>query len=93
MEIGESDMVEIGCSIFRCENLTALNLNSVNFPKIPSNFSEGILNLDDAMLEGFIMLCPHLPDLGIRTCLDLRKLNIHSSNLMHLYIGYLSRNF
>ena len=103
VEIGESDMVEIGDSLFSCENLTALTLNSVNFPKIPSNFRvfrflrtfycKGIANMDDAMLEGFIKLCPHLRNLGIRACLELTKLNIHSSNLMHLSIGYLSRDF
>jgi hypothetical protein len=49
--------------------------------------------MDDAMLEGFIKLCPHLRNLGIRACLELTKLNIHSSNFMHLSIGYLSRNF
>ena len=103
VEIGESDTVEIGDSHFRCVNLTALTLNSVNFPKIPSNFRvfrfqrtfyyKGIPNMDDAMLEGFIKLCPYFGNLGIRPCLELTKLNIHSSNLMHLYIGYLSRNF
>lgn len=33
VEIGESDTVGIGDSLFSCENLTALTLNSSQFPK------------------------------------------------------------
>lgn len=92
-----------GDSIFRCQNLILLQLKLVKFPKIPNDFRVfrfprvfncyGTLNVNDAMLERFMKLCPHLRYLGIRACFNLRKLNIRSSYLMHVNIGYLSPNF
>ncbi|XP_059067739.1 putative FBD-associated F-box protein At5g56440 [Cryptomeria japonica] len=96
--LNTSSMVELGDSIFS-ENLTALIVNYIDLPKVPTNF--GVLrslktlyfmeirNVDDAMFEGFMDLCPHLLILGICGCLGLKNLNIRSSNLMYLNLGIL----
>ncbi|GLJ45335.1 hypothetical protein SUGI_0954220 [Cryptomeria japonica] len=93
-------MVELGDSVFRCENLTALLLKRINLPMIPNNFGVfrslktlyclGILNLDDVMFEQFMAICPHLRNLGISCCKALRNLNIRSSNLRYLQLSLLS---
>ncbi|GLJ45307.1 hypothetical protein SUGI_0953740 [Cryptomeria japonica] len=95
--LNTSSMVELRDSIFRCENLTALIGNYIDLPKVPTNF--GVLrslktlyfmeirNVDDAMFEGFIDLCPYLRILGICDCLGLKNLNIRSSKLMYLNLG------
>ncbi|XP_059067742.1 putative FBD-associated F-box protein At5g56440 [Cryptomeria japonica] len=96
---GASPMMELGDSIFSCENLTVLTVQYIQLPKMPTNFGvfrslkavryAGIPNLDDAMFEGFMDLCPHLQDLGILRCLGLKNLNIQSSNLMWIHLGAL----
>ncbi|GLJ45414.1 hypothetical protein SUGI_0956090 [Cryptomeria japonica] len=93
-------MAELGDCVFSCENLTALIVKFINLPRVPTNFGAfrylktlyfvGILNMDDAMLEDFMAVCPHLRNLGIRGCLELEHLNIRSSNLMYLNLGILS---
>ncbi|GLJ45316.1 hypothetical protein SUGI_0953940 [Cryptomeria japonica] len=96
---GASPMMELGDSIFSCENLTVLTVQYIQLPKMPTNFGvfrslralryAGIPNLDDAMFEGFMDLCPHLQDLGILGCLGLKNMNIRSSNLMWIHLGAL----
>ncbi|GLJ45314.1 hypothetical protein SUGI_0953890 [Cryptomeria japonica] len=94
-----SSMVELGDSIFSCENLTVLMVQYVQLPKIPTDF--GVFRslktlycicmskLDGPMLEGFIDLCQQLQNLGIRGCMGLKDLNIRSSNLMYIHLGVL----
>ncbi|XP_057845046.1 F-box/FBD/LRR-repeat protein At5g56420-like [Cryptomeria japonica] len=98
--LNASTIVELGETVFRCENLTALVLKSINLPMIPNNFGVfrslkklycwGNLNLDDAMFEQFMAVCPHLRNLGIGGCRGLRNLIIRSSNLMYLQLTVLS---
>ncbi|GLJ45313.1 hypothetical protein SUGI_0953880 [Cryptomeria japonica] len=96
---GASPMMELGDSIFSCENLTVLTVQYIQLPKIPTNvgvfrslkalYYFAIPNLDDAMFEGFMDLCPHLQDLWILGCLALKNLIIRSSNLLYILLGAL----
>ncbi|GLJ45334.1 hypothetical protein SUGI_0954210 [Cryptomeria japonica] len=98
--LNASTMVELGDSVFRCDKLTALLLESIILPMIPINFGVfrslktlycvDILNLDDIMFEQFMVVCPHLRNLGIGGCMGLRNLNIRSFNLRYLQLTVLS---
>ncbi|GLJ45337.1 hypothetical protein SUGI_0954260 [Cryptomeria japonica] len=98
--IDASTIMELGDSFFRCENLTALQLKYINLPMIPNNFGVfrslktlycmGVLNLDDAMFERLMAVCPHLRNLGIGMSEGLRNLNIRSSKLRYLKLKVLS---
>ncbi|GLJ45332.1 hypothetical protein SUGI_0954190 [Cryptomeria japonica] len=100
--IENSSMVDIGDSVFKCENLTTLQLKFINLPKIPTDFGVfrylktffcfDMPNVDDATFKGFMDLCPHLRNLGICGCLRLKNLNIHSCILMYLNLGIVRPN-
>ncbi|GLJ57519.1 hypothetical protein SUGI_1338420, partial [Cryptomeria japonica] len=95
-------MVDLGESLFRCKNLTVLKLKSINLPKVPSNFGgfQSLKtfyvfdnpNLDDATLQEFMNMCPHLQILSIRGCVGLKKLKIRASNLICVHLGFLNPN-
>ncbi|XP_057852566.2 putative FBD-associated F-box protein At5g56440 [Cryptomeria japonica] len=97
-----SSVVELGDSVFSCENLTAIIAKFINLPQILTDlgafrflktlYCDAIFNMDDAMFEGFMALCPHLQNLGIRGCLGLKHLNIRFPNLKYLDLGILSRD-
>ncbi|GLJ45317.1 hypothetical protein SUGI_0953950 [Cryptomeria japonica] len=97
-----SSMVELGDSIFSCENLTVLMVQYVQLPKIPTDFKFFrslktlycicMSKLAGPMLEGFIDLCPQLQNLGIRGCMGLKNLNIRSSHLVYIHLGVLRPN-
>ncbi|GLJ45306.1 hypothetical protein SUGI_0953690 [Cryptomeria japonica] len=99
MRFKASSIAELGDSIFRCDNLTTIIVNNINFPKVPTNFGTlrslktiycvDIWNVDDAMFEGFMDLCPHLKNLMISSCFGLKNLNLRSFNLTYLNLGIL----
>ncbi|GLJ45322.1 hypothetical protein SUGI_0954050 [Cryptomeria japonica] len=98
--IDNSSMVDLGDSVFSCENLTSLTLQYINLPKVPTDF--GIfeflktfnfiknLSVDDTTLEEFIGVCPNLENLEIRSCMGLKNLYIDAPTLMYLSLGNLS---
>ncbi|KAH9316511.1 hypothetical protein KI387_025138 [Taxus chinensis] len=96
-KFNSSLMFQLGYSVFEgCHYLEALKLKCCSLPNIPSNFGGfqflkacywyDIWDLNDAIFQQLMDLCPNLQSLGVHACGKLRNFKISAPNLQNLVV-------